>query len=690
MKVRGIFISAVAAMASLAILAAGWIAHGQWQEYRNAGVAERLAVAMGESAKYLEKISVERGRHSQLLVAKTAATLDGLKVLAEAMKETDGVIAGIRDAAMRLDDADRSNVLQELDKAIVQVRDSRTRSEAEYSKVIEQRPANIAPAIVREFSKSADIIRGIVRMVEIRLFETLPGVARVMQTARYSNDLRDSTGRRSTFLSQYVGGGAAFTEEVTNQVHNLTGQATVNWQNLVQAVEQLGDAPILRKALAETEKVARIDGEKRYLEMVHRAANFQKPEVAVAEWWTWTQMTLKSTLLARDAATEEAVLLSRATEANARTKLNLAIVALVGIIAILATLSIIFSRRVVNPMIELSEVVGQVAKGNYELSVPHAARMDEIGQMAQALDKLRIGAIDAKAFEEKADQDREEATRAVRRELASGFKEEVEGAVTALVETTKRIRSSSQSSVAVAGDMREKTEAASRDVSELTRRVSSMAASADELVHAIAEVSRQAEDASHVTVTAAGQAREASGRVAELSSISGRIDEIVTMIRSVAEQTNLLALNATIEAARAGEAGRGFAVVAAEVKGLAQQTSQATDDISRQIAEMRAAIDQSVQSIAKIGDTMPVIEQSSAAISAAMNQQRATTEELSRDVAASASRADALKAMTDNVLSSAASAAEAAETVLQSITELDTRSEAMGRRTREFVREIAA
>jgi methyl-accepting chemotaxis protein len=690
MKIRGLFTLGAGVVAALAVVGAGIVAYGQWAQLRDAVAAQRFAVAIGESAKYLERISVERGRHSQLVIARTIATPEALRALVIAQAETDGVIAGIREAALRLDNPERDDVMRKLGQAIDQVASARAASQREYLRDFSLRPSDVGPALVRDFTKSADIIHDIIRGIDMRLFETHPGVGRIMHAARYANDLRDASGRRSTFLTQYVGSGQRFSPDVITQVHQLTGQAAVHWRSLQHAIDQLDDVPALRAALAETQKLARGEGEKRYLALIKAASDGVAPDMSVSEWWNWSQAMLKSTLAARDAATVEAVALAQRTEERARTRFMLSLLGLVGVMTVLACLVVLFSRKVVNPLIELSETVAHIARGDNDLVVPHAERSDEIGSMAKALDKVRIGAIEAKAFAEQADFDRETATRAVRQELAAEFQTEVEGAVVALVGATRTIRANSETSVVLTDDMQAQSEQASQDVRALTERVVAVSTAAEELASAIAEVARQADDASSVTREAARQTILASDQVENLNGISTRIDQIVGLIRSIADQTNLLALNATIEAARAGEAGRGFAVVAAEVKGLAQQTSNATEDIGRQIAEMRAALGESVESIRRVSAQVPLIEQGSAAISAAMMQQRSTTETISKEISDAARMTAAIEDATGSVLTSATTAAQSAKAVLEAIGELDHRSETMNARTREFVDRIVA
>jgi methyl-accepting chemotaxis protein len=152
------------------------------------------------------------------------------------------------------------------------------------------------------------------------------------------------------------------------------------------------------------------------------------------------------------------------------------------------------------------------------------------------------------------------------------------------------------------------------------------------MTSSINEISRQVQESSRVAHEAVGQAQKTNDRVSELSKAASRIGDVVELINTIAGQTNLLALNATIEAARAGEAGRGFAVVAAEVKALAEQTANATGEISLQISGIQAATQDSVGAIKEIGDTIGRMSEISSTIAAAVEEQGAATQEISRNI----------------------------------------------------------
>jgi methyl-accepting chemotaxis protein len=164
------------------------------------------------------------------------------------------------------------------------------------------------------------------------------------------------------------------------------------------------------------------------------------------------------------------------------------------------------------------------------------------------------------------------------------------------------------------------------------QNVESVAAASEELSYSIKEISQRVQESSKIADQAVAYARNSNYVINSLDVAATKIGDVVNLINDIAGQTNLLALNATIEAARAGEAGRGFAVVAAEVKSLADQTAQATDEITAQITSIQDATKETVGAIQQIGEIIDKISEISTAISSAVEEQSAATNEISRNI----------------------------------------------------------
>jgi methyl-accepting chemotaxis protein len=166
----------------------------------------------------------------------------------------------------------------------------------------------------------------------------------------------------------------------------------------------------------------------------------------------------------------------------------------------------------------------------------------------------------------------------------------------------------------------------------VSQNLQTVATGAEEMGASIKEIAKNATEAAKVATSAVKVAETANATVSKLGDSSLEIGQVIKVITSIAQQTNLLALNATIEAARAGEAGKGFAVVANEVKELAKETAKATEDISRKIEAIQTDTKAAVEAIASISTVINQINDISSTIASAVEQQNATTNEMSRNV----------------------------------------------------------
>jgi methyl-accepting chemotaxis protein len=206
----------------------------------------------------------------------------------------------------------------------------------------------------------------------------------------------------------------------------------------------------------------------------------------------------------------------------------------------------------------------------------------------------------------------------------------------------------------------------------------------------VSEISRQVHESSKIADEAVAQARKTDARILELSNSAGRIGDVVKLITEIAAQTNLLALNATIEAARAGEAGKGFAIVAQEVKALANQTAKATDEIGMQISAMQTATQDSVTAIKEIGVTIGRISEIAGAIAAAVEEQGAATQEISRNVQEAARGTTEVANNIANVNRGASETGSASSQVLHSARSLSSESAQLRTQVQGFVDTVRA
>ncbi|WP_321491416.1 methyl-accepting chemotaxis protein [uncultured Desulfobacter sp.] len=182
------------------------------------------------------------------------------------------------------------------------------------------------------------------------------------------------------------------------------------------------------------------------------------------------------------------------------------------------------------------------------------------------------------------------------------------------------------------GEMSDKMGSMAVAMEEASSNISMISSAAEEMRATIDEIAKSTEKARDITISAVSQTRNASERVGDLGQAAREIFNVVETITDISAQVNLLALNATIEAARAGEAGKGFAVVANEIKGLAGQTSEASDEIKQKVTGIQSSTQGAVQEISSITQVVNEVNDIVSTIAAAVSQQAATTGDIAENV----------------------------------------------------------
>ncbi len=274
---------------------------------------------------------------------------------------------------------------------------------------------------------------------------------------------------------------------------------------------------------------------------------------------------------------------------------------------------------------------------------------------------------------------------------ANGLADKLDTTVRAIVDNSSSLSTSSEQLSHLSNQMSGAAEESSTHAScvssaqdAVAQNIQSVSSATEEMSASIQEIAKNASTAAEVARNAVIAASESSAKMDELDRSSTEIGQVVKLITSVAQQTNLLALNATIEAARAGEAGKGFAVVANEVKELAKQTAQATEEISQRIEAIQKTTVDAIQGIAGISEIIGRVDDIQQTIAAAVEEQTATTGEISRSIGEAARGGAEIGEYMGRMTEAATSAANGAGETLQSAESLSSMAASLRELLREF------
>jgi len=358
--------------------------------------------------------------------------------------------------------------------------------------------------------------------------------------------------------------------------------------------------------------------------------------VLTTEIDNYTKIANAVAALSSDLEAQAAADVAAASDMAARAKLVMLVVVLLGLIVVGLIVYVVI-RSITAPLESLRARISDIADGEGDLRarVPEEGN-DELTAIAGLVNKF-IGQI-ADVIEK-----------------VDGSAQTVAAAAEQLSANTMQISSASEETSAQAG-------AVANAADRVSSNVQAVAEGAEQMGAAITEISRNTSEAASMAERGREVIGTANDTVRQLGESSMQIGDVLKVISTIAQQTNLLALNATIEAARAGEAGKGFAVVASEVKELARETALATEDISRRVDAIQSDTLSAVSSMEQIGEVILGINEFQVIISAAVEEQIATTNEMSRSVAVAA------EASTD-IASDITGVSEASQSTAQGVNE---------------------
>jgi methyl-accepting chemotaxis protein len=666
-----------------------------WDSWGRLQAASRIAVIADASAnifKAMHNLRTDRSTTNRMLNSDGQMDADIEKYLRNirdtempAMANALGLLGG-------LDFPQQQTLVPEFDRVFKTM----TTLQKEFWEAMAKPKASRRPELAKEYMTTASAM---LETLE-KLSGTLAGTVNhqdatidpLLAIKQIAWLLRNTAGEASLIVSTGLSSGK-ITPETRLAYTKYSGGIDAAWGALELTASGMQLPQAISSAIAAT-KTAYF--EPSYLALRDRLLNQivagEKTELNANQWTPVTVGRLGAAVAVAEGALDAAKDHAANLYATARRSLVMQLVLLTGALALAFGAMTIVTRRVIKPLLTMRDAMLKVAAGDLHVDTGYAAREDEIGALAGALETFKQQAADKVRIE--AQENERNAGATARQQAIESYVGEFESLVrqtlNQLGDASGQMRTTSAGLSTISRQTNERVQVAEKASGEASMSVETVAAASEQLSASINDISQQAAHAAGIASRAVGQARDTDGTVQGLAQSAGRIGEVVGLINTIAAQTNLLALNATIEAARAGEAGRGFAVVASEVKSLASQTAKATEEISEQIADIQKVAGEAIDAIKNIGGIIGEVNEVATAIAAAVQQQGAATQEITRSTQFAA---QGTKNVSDNITgvkADADAAAAAADDVKQASQTLETQSQQLGSQVTDFLGKIRA
>ena len=370
---------------------------------------------------------------------------------------------------------------------------------------------------------------------------------------------------------------------------------------------------------------------------------------------------------------------------------NIIILAIFTMGVFLTLITLLFANKVAKPIKNITIAMEKISNGDLNVSLDEFKMNNEIGIMAATLNIFKDNIKERLRLERQQEIDKiaeQERSKKMLDNVADEFNKTIGAVVEIVSNEAQMLKNSSIDMTNSSDDAGQQCRVVNKAGEKASVNVQAVASAAEELSASISEITLQIENSTKISSLAAKQANATNDEIKNLAIEASKIDEIVNLISDIANQTNLLALNATIESARAGEAGKGFAVVATEVKSLAGQTADATEQISKQISNIQNSTNKSADAINKITDVINDVNNINIEIAESINQQGTATQEITHNITLAAQDTNNVHDSINQVISAIDNTSKTSHKILTTAEKLTIQSERLQHEVETFTIKI--
>jgi methyl-accepting chemotaxis protein len=692
MTAKSFLLGAFAALALLLLGFAGFNGFGAIAGYR----ANESFLATNAIEELLLRVaadfSIERGLSNAPLHAPGALS-------AEKRAEIVGVRAradvAFRDGVGRLrqvpEMAPFLHRIEELERSYGEYETFRLRVDQALAAPFASRPPELvskfAPAITSLIDRVGTLRTTLEALTQVPDAE----LARLVELRHLVAVMAEEAGRERFVFGGNIAQRRPFSRDDVRQFSEHRGHIQLVW-DAVEAIRQRGDLPAsLSGAITGVDEEFMHKLSDLRAAVLARAEDGQYP-LSGREWVDRSGVALATILKLADETGNVARGAAETAAARSRWQAAFYLALMIVAFAIAGGGIALMLRRVIRPLVAMTDAVERLAKGDKTVAVPAAERGDEVGRMAAAVLVFKQNLIANEELQTQQAQANEAKMRRAQRleQVMRGFEAKVGGLVESLATASGEMETTAQSMSSTAEQTNRQAMKVASFAEETSVNVQTVASATEELTSSINEIGRRATASSEIAGRAVSDAKRTDGVAQALAAGAQKIGEVVKLINEIAGQTSLLALNATIEAARAGEAGRGFAVVASEVKLLATQTASATGEIEALIRKIQESSNEAVAAIQGIGGTIDEMDHIAGSIATAVEEQASATQEISRSVQQAARGTEAVSANIVQVKQASAESGAAAGRLLGAASQLSRDSAELRAEVDGFLADVKA